>query len=906
MNFEGSTLRQKPVAAGHVAAFAVVMLIFWALSVMGIFTEWDGFLYDQAFRLYRTANGVNSHVTLVDIPPGKGNIDAATTLTLVKNLQAFKPAGIILNYIPANMTDEEINQLEQCRNIIIGIHVDSNSNEGDIKFPGGNPVPQPIQASKLKTGITRLPFGGGSIMRLHHSWFRINNTIFPSVEMTAALFWYSEKTLNRSPSVFRVNFRGGAGSLPSISMDRVLKNDLVSPLIENQFILIGNGIDSSTPGIPTPLARGTGSMSFLEYQGHALNSLLNLQVITQTGTWFDFLLFFIITGVMFVLYQRVYLKFASWLTLFLILLYAAIAIMVLFFLRVWIPLGQVVLLQVILLFISAQNKNLSADQTFETLLLDLNAKLRERYYPTSIYLVKEHWKQVISMVVQTLTVNRLIFLERIEKDHRVKEVVSYKCDFSDIDERRRDYLRSPYSDAIQANGPILLNNFRIFLKPGKSNEEQYLVPLSFAGNILGFWAFEILPENRLAIPMFNTLVRDYASSIGELLYNRKEIQQQEKQKGGVLSFFTREREKQTHDALAQTFELLRHQFDNLSRVFFSLNTMTIAYDLFGRVLEVNGKMLEFLKTENIAPYDTTLVDLFSKLSRIPVEEGRKILRSVVNDRTPQSLNLQHGLKNFIITLKPLEFTEGIHTYIDAAPFGINGVVCEITETTTISQFQDVKEKFSEHLSSSMYIELQALSEIFRALEGDSLPRKEQLALVKKAEKTLDRALGVVDSSESFLFDSGFDEEIPVAFPVNPQTPLLLAVHSVESASMKKGITVDTETSPNEQNVMAHPEYLHHVFVYILSILVDDTLENGTITVRRKDEPEWSHFVFTNTGYGIPKEKLNQMIESTESLSTEWRKLKISIDWIRQWGGKLDAHSEIGVGFRFTLSLSRFI
>jgi len=81
------------------------------------------------------------------------------------------------------------------------------------------------------------------------------------------------------------------------------------------------------------------------------------------------------------------------------------------------------------------------------------ARLQDYMLPPDFYKLDEHWGQVITFVDQTLNLNRVIFLEKVEGDHRVREVQALRCSLDDIDERRRDFERVPYSDAIAEGGP---------------------------------------------------------------------------------------------------------------------------------------------------------------------------------------------------------------------------------------------------------------------------------------------------------------------------------------------------------------------------------------------------------------------------------------------------------------------
>ena len=152
-----------------------------------------------------------------------------------------------------------------------------------------------------------------------------------------------------------------------------------------------------------------------------------------------------------------------------------------------------VVAQLLMLWLFIRFKLMRDDQEMRRIVLQQMARLQEYILPPDFYELDEHWAQVISFIDQTLNLNRVIFLEKVKGDHRVREVQALRCSLQDIDERRRDYERVPYSDAIAEGGPVRLERRLFFKGPGDGSAEQYLVPLVFGGEVQGFWAFDVDP-----------------------------------------------------------------------------------------------------------------------------------------------------------------------------------------------------------------------------------------------------------------------------------------------------------------------------------------------------------------------------------------------------------------------------
>jgi len=95
------------------------------------------------------------------------------------------------------------------------------------------------------------------------------------------------------------------------------------------------------------------------------------------------------------------------------------------------------------------------------------------------------WPEVQRFLTLHLNLSRSILLELPSSNHHVREVVSHGCSIDDIDERRRDVRRSPYAEAVSNRQPTELS--RPFLKPELATGVDFLTPLRFGPELVGFW-----------------------------------------------------------------------------------------------------------------------------------------------------------------------------------------------------------------------------------------------------------------------------------------------------------------------------------------------------------------------------------------------------------------------------------
>ncbi len=103
-----------------------------------------------------------------------------------------------------------------------------------------------------------------------------------------------------------------------------------------------------------------------------------------------------------------------------------------------------------------------------------------------------------------------------------------------------------------------------------------------------------------------------------------------------------------------------------------------------------------------------------------------------------------------------------------------------------------------------------------------------------------------------------------------------------------------------------------VIVNLLSNAIKFTPKGGKITVRVWDEGGILKVSVTDTGIGIPKEKLGQVFErfmqvdasSTRAYGGMGIGLSLVKDFVEQHGGTVEVESEVGNGTRFTITLPR--
>jgi two-component system cell cycle sensor histidine kinase PleC len=138
----------------------------------------------------------------------------------------------------------------------------------------------------------------------------------------------------------------------------------------------------------------------------------------------------------------------------------------------------------------------------------------------------------------------------------------------------------------------------------------------------------------------------------------------------------------------------------------------------------------------------------------------------------------------------------------------------------------------------------------------------------------------------------------------------LAIHMVEGRAHESQVRLIAEDIPDDIQIMADRRAVMQILLNLMSNAVKFTKAGGTVEVRCFRELGGAAIVVSDTGVGIPKDKLDVVTLPFEQVSSEFTRnhegsglgLAITKDLIELHGGTLDIDSEVGVGTIVTVLL----
>lgn len=900
------TSENKKYTALIIGITIVIML--WTAHFFAFFNQANGFSYDLLMRSYPSSKA-SEKVIVIEMDSNYADRGDEVWLRLLEQLLKYDVNQIAFTFLPEQASSQFYQLAVDSGKTVFGVHVIKNQEYQSWVMP---PLPKAVGDKEITFGLVSAVPNQDGVFREQHSVINANGLDFSGFEKRVA-----EQVLDKTvvlPEVnFRVNFVGNQDRIPRIRIQRVLSGGLVGELVSGRTVLVGVNSHEILSQYYTPISTEGILTSEVMFHAFALDTLLSDRQISILDDWVVFLLILLITGIS--LFQCQWLSFQTSLLVSMVVTLAFIVItwLMLQVINIWVPLVELLLAEWLSFSMVWRYRVTQESDSLDQMLLGLSEKLREKVLPVSFYRTEEPWEQLIAMINQSLSLNRMIFLERVEGDHRLKEIKALNCGIEDIKEVRRDYERTPYSIAISENKPILLE--KVYLKEVEIEELQYLAPLIFAGEILGFWAFTIEPDKLSSQVKFNTLTNAFMVQISEILHYRQEWQKQVQREDNKLwSYLRVEGGAESFQQLNQSVAVMEKRVSELQEVFNSINTSCIVYDLFGRVLLVNNDMEEFAQKMSLRLFNMTMLEFIVETGGYDEVDARNILQKVIFDHEQISVPVVHAetKRSYMLRLRPLDYKESKSTNElipeEGDVFQMSGVLCELVDMTELRSLYQLKEQMFERFSFQVRNDLSSILYALPMLDDQSSTLEDRQFVLTNIQDKVDETLNMMDLVKQQMMveiEQMLSNKL-ICYPVDGRVPLQRVIEELKEKIERREIKVHVQIPELISLVFAAPLELETVLHAVMLAMIEDTYEGGEIWVKVEEEDQNVFYLIHNKGIGISDDKLEQFQVDEARQESEIIKFHYAIRCINRWGGSLNLKSQMGEGTKAELLLRRFM
>ena len=885
----------------EIFASLLLLALMVVLAVTGVWRNGNLTFSDWLFNEGVIGSDLDPQVLLVEL--GNQPIQTETLSDLVSELEGLGADKIVL--LPSSLSSSA--DIEDVAQFSDSLLVTRFAGEHQTAMPNG------LESlyGKGKLGwITPPEFDAG--------YFREVPAAFSENGRAGAarlLSWLvSMEDAGHSPNhAVNLNFAFLQNGLPAVHQRQVVSGEVIPQLVRGKVVLLGPADQLSSPGYQVPGAASP--LSSMEIQGLAWATIANdAELRFSNPVWVA-----LIIGLVFLVNLFVF----QWLSAIHGALYSLVAIVCFGLSGWWLlqsfwvvpPVIDFSAAQLVCLLFVYQARRHAEAKTLTTMLGSTHSALFERYVPEAFNDSESPWPKLVVFINQQLNLSRTILLDRVAGDHRVREIQALNCSIDDIAEQRRDYERTPYSDALLRRGPLQLR--RPFLERTGEQELEFLTPLIYAGEVLGFWALSVVPDESWSQEAFESNIASFANQISELLYHRQQLERERaRQRRLGRRILALDVGGTPHEQLRSAQELLSNRLLSLEAMFDNLDTGAIMYDLFGQVLQVNARALEIAGEANLSVYRMTALDFLCGLCELTQDDARRQLRHATLKRAPVRLPVKsiNGYQGLILLIRPIsehsdssDGRKGSGLFMPFKLLGLSFELVDMSHTRKVLGFRDdllrqLVLSIRDRLSRATLAARLGAPELKSLVSGQRV-----LSALRDSAEGIEKALTQVEEQM---------ENRRQALRLASTTPVNL-VRLVDDALLRNqsplndkriDLSLDWPFSPSL--VWVDAEALSRVLDRVIVLLSKDSTPNGRLSIQLSEhlEPrQEARLVLTNEGYGLPQNTLDQiwrqpvadLIDSDDPLEETMGMLKS----LEGWGGRASVSARVGKGFRLEMDFS---
>jgi len=709
-----------------------------------------------------------------------------------------------------------------------------------------------------------------------------------------------------------LNFLYLNAGLPRVNADQVRDGALIEELVSGRTVLLGAAAPYFGPSFSVPTAEQ--AIGYLLLQGLVWETLANDGAVIHTPTWQTLIAAIVLVLINLLVLQPLTTEQAALFSVVVIACLIGFGIFLLGSAFQVAPVTELSVAQVASLLFVRRFRRRRADHAMETMLTETGSLLAERPTPPEFHQGDNPWNQIIVLINQQLNLNRSILLEKVPKDHRVREIQALNCSLEHIAEKRRDYQRSPYSSAIELAGPLQLST--PYFKEPADGELEYLVPLMLGSEILGFWALTVLPDEGWNREAFEHNIANFANQIGELIYHRDQWQKEQKRLGNAgLSLLKLQGGRLVHRELARALFLLEKRLDELEVVFSGLSSAAVLFNVFGQVKLVNRAMEDLANQSELCLYSMTAVELLVDLCELSPDEARRQLRHVTLKQIPISLKARRVLddKRFVLNIRPIKPSEDDAnreiSFRLIEPFELVGILFELVDVSHTEQLlilkDDLSEQFARQLKNQLNKITLAVSQLYRS--GDESARRE---LASSVDQSVAQSVSLLDKLSKKQWNEHTLGLAKNSGPVNPLRIIQEAERACQKPLSQARISVKRQHPVSTNLIQADGEQLKLVLIAAIELLAQDGVPDTELVIDLREQTQdgslATMMTMTNEGYGIPQSTVDAIrLRDASMLVGSPDKVEHCLGMLRFIdfsGGSFQVESQVGQGFTIKITL----
>ena len=888
----------------HLSRLALLLILTAGFHFSGLSQHFSDISYRWLNSVAKQPDGSRS-ILLVNASGEALAKDEIYWRKLIREINAHQPKHITLAVQPQNIGPSFYRDLAASASANLAIEPVLNAN-------GSIGAGSHTRAGKLpQSWLLPIDVNGDGTLGYHTQLNRLSVTAshthnLPANEILALRL--GNGSLNKDaepPHYFRVVAPRIAHPLLQVETDYVIESGLVADLVTDRWVIIGQGDIVSgviRAGHSTP-----DSNSSLQQRGHLLAALLEgrwLHVLTKgqhalivaglAGLWY----------LVFLLAPRSYQR---WLYICWVLTTTLSLAATLRWLDLQLPAAELIAIPFLYMIIDTFYRRREEKIAFTQVVEMTEPRMIKQRELSDFFISEDYWEKILSMVRQTLQLEAAMILERPGTKFHLDIVVKFGCSEALLLEKRRDFRRSPFDTALQFGGPIQPE--RPFFDIDPHLEVQYMCPLYYRGEILGFWALSLLRETVLRTPHFEDILRKYSTQISELLYNRKIMAQ-----GNIgLVALGEKASELTYDKniVLQRITTIESQLSSHISLIDVMKTGCLLYDLFGNLILANTAAQTFARNNGVAIFDGNALDLLIKLTGCSAERGRDTLLDIIihNSHVTLPVTLKKDIATHVLYIRLVQESENAEPDAAPRPFDAQGILFELIDNSRIARLHREKETLLVNLTASAIDMVQGAYFAASAIKRTLVQNEDSTEDIEDLENILGDMATVMSSLNDQLYLS---EDIIRSghLYVDMKTAVENSISRHSYQVVARMMEVKTNLSDYCELAKANVSDLERVLERIWTLIIE-TAEEGSQLQILVDQKEMSNknvirCAFKNQGFGLTPGIIDAFNRrDLQHLTPTLSALRLAMDDLKGWGGALLLRSTLGKSLTVIVVLETF-
>ncbi|MDF1881524.1 ATP-binding protein [Sulfurimonas sp. MAG313] len=864
------------------------LLLFLALNYkLGFLYEVNKSIYNNMISAFPSPMKTSYKITLVNVQDSSIN----ELSILLSKISSYQPKAIFADIFHQDkkISDLKMQELLQNNKKILFTYPVLKLSPEEIQYP--------LNYLRHKSFFKKNP----SIFGLYDLQNLYTQGAYPSLNFesnVSLVSLISNKNSSKEVNGY-VNYNGNSLFL-KLSAKDILEENFIPEFFENKIILVSNF--NNTYAI-SPLA-DTFSLEFL-HQTH----MAFLIKSTYSGNWLQ----------KFSIYQY-FLFFTLFILMWIFLVYKlnnrhSVPLFVVSFLLpislYWIagayfnllfPLVEMIIITITIDFLLFKHWQNLKHKDESNLLINIANRLQEKIVHKTFFNSEESWKDLSTLINQLFNLNKNILFEKVRGDTRIKEITSYNCDFSDIQEMRRDYTREPYTQAIK--NKKITSPSRKFFTTLEKNEKEFIVPLIYNDKVIGFWAFVLDQEEIVEMDNFELVIDSCAKEVSALVHQRNEfILQRDNGEKKLEQILNVEINDENTGKLKRSLAIVEKRMLLTETIFDNIHSKVIIYNLFGKIVQMNEGMNKLLEEEKIASYTLSAGDMLASITELNTTQAKELVRDVIftKRRHIQFVNLNNNMKKHLLTISSITKNKIADKFSANYIFDTFGILFELVDLSFIEK----NYKFKQGLMDKSQARSEERLHDFEDNIKELFENKSYLSSFdykgSKLEKSVHDIVFMKNKLNN-LNEQDLDEDDDL-YPVDIIKNLEELINILSSKNEEKQISFKLLKETNSLFVLASVHNLEMHLYSLMLFLINDCEENGFIHINVKEKGESVTIEMKSNGYGIPQEQFSSYLESTTA-PYPYTKLTYIKDDIQNWFGSVSYSSRLGDGIVIKLSFLR--